>query len=118
MAGAFHACSPAPPWSLGDLVQAASTALGADVDARWVPADRLRELGVDGATFPLWSEGEDEGALALDPSAANAGLSVRPIEQTIRDTYAWMQQHPWQRDGVWLTPEREAELLGPLRPAG
>lgn len=121
VAGAFHACSPAPPWSLGDLVQAAATALGADVDARWWPAEaeELAEHGVDGASFPLWSAGEDEGGLALDPTAAYAtGLTPRPIEQTICDTYTWMQGHPWQRDGVGLTPEREADLLATLRAGG
>ncbi|MBA2552051.1 MAG: hypothetical protein H0V13_13560 [Nocardioidaceae bacterium] len=101
----------------GDL--ATTTALDADVDPRWWPADRLHQLGVDGAAFPLWSEGEDEGGLALDPTAATAtGLSARPIEQTIRETYAWMQEHPWQRDGVGLTPERGAGLLAALRPDG
>jgi len=51
--GAFHACSPAPPWSLGDLVDAVADALAAEVDARWSPAGRLRELGVDATAFPL-----------------------------------------------------------------
>jgi len=123
VAGAFHACSPTRPWSLSDLVQAAAAALGGALDGAldpvWVPAEQLAGLGVDGSVFPLWSEGADEGAMAMDPGAATGtGLSPRPIQQTIRETYAWMQEHPWQRDGVGLSATREAELFRTLAPGG
>ena len=77
-----------------------------------VSADVLLEAGVDSAALPLWSEGAAEYGLALDPTAARStGLSPRPLADTVRDTWAWMQQADWRRDGVGLDAAIEAKLL-------
>jgi 2'-hydroxyisoflavone reductase len=39
--------------------------------------------------------------------AVAAGLTFRPLEETVRDTL----QHAQTVEGVGLTPERETELL-------
>jgi 2'-hydroxyisoflavone reductase len=39
--------------------------------------------------------------------AVAAGLTFRPLEETVRDTL----EHAATADGVGLTPERETELL-------
>jgi hypothetical protein len=82
----------------------------------WAPADWLRERDVDGATFPLWSEGASEGVMAMDPSAAErAGLRPRPLADTVRETWQWMQEGgAWQREGNRLSRAREVELLAEL----
>jgi 2'-hydroxyisoflavone reductase len=116
VSGAFHTCSPTPPWRLADLVDCLARALGADVDPVWAPADWLLERGVDGGAFPLWSEGASEGVMAMDPSAAErSGLRPRPLEDTVRETWAWMQAGgSWHRDGTGLSPELEQQLLDEL----
>jgi 2'-hydroxyisoflavone reductase len=116
VSGAFHTCSPRPPFSLGDLVDCSAEALGSEVEPVWAPADWLRERDVDGATFPLWSEGAHEGVMAMDPSAAeSAGLNPRPLADTVRETWQWMQDGgSWQREGNGLPPAREDELLAEL----
>jgi len=111
-AGAFHPCTPAPPWGFTDMIDAIAKAIGADVEPVWVDAEALRAEGIDGGDIPLWSEGVDEYVLALDSSAAlRTGLTPRPLADTIRDTQAWIATTDWRRDGVGLDPDREADLL-------
>jgi 2'-hydroxyisoflavone reductase len=45
--------------------------------------------------------------------ALAAGLTFRPLDETVRDTLVWAQAGEEQRtaEGVGLAPEREAELL-------
>jgi len=84
----------------------------ADTELVWVPAEQLLAAGVDGSALPLWSEGTEENALALDPAAARrTGLSPQPIAETVKDTYDWMQTADWRRDGVGLDAETEQRLL-------
>jgi 2'-hydroxyisoflavone reductase len=110
--GAFHACSPAPPWSFADMIAAIGATLDGAAEPIWVDGKALIDDGVDGGDLPLWSEGADEQGLALDPGAAvRTGLTPRPVADTIRDTADWMATAQWRRDGVGLDPRREAELL-------
>ena len=114
-AGAFHPCTPPPPWSFADMVEAIAKALDADIEPVWIDAEALLTEGLDGAIVPLWSEGVSEGLMALDGSAAQrTGLTPRPVPDTIRDTRDWMATADWQREGSGLDPEREAELLDRL----
>lgn len=113
--GAFHAVSPPPPWSMADLVAQISTALASTAEPVWAPAGDLLERGLDGADFPLWAAGADEYASALNPAAAlSTGLRPRPIGDTVLDTWAWMQEAGWRRNGIGLSPDREVELLREL----
>ena len=119
VSGAFHTCSPAPPWTIGDLVQSVSDALAIPTQPVWAEAGWLTKRGVDGMAYPLWSEGADEGVLAMDPSKAlAAGLTPRPLVDTVRDTWEWMRSGgSWRRDGTGLAWPREQELLRELAPA-
>ena len=114
--GAFHAVSPAPPFSWRDELEAVRDAVAPEgTTLTWVSADFLREAGVDGAALPLWSA-DDPAVLtmAADPGRATAtGLRPRPLADTVRDTLAWAQSVPLP-DSVAasrLSAEREAELL-------
>jgi 2'-hydroxyisoflavone reductase len=118
-AGAFNTIGVAPPFSFGDMLDAIVDTVGPE-GARlvWVDADRLAEEGVDGAQLPLWTEGGRENALAMSNEAVlAAGMTVRPLADTIRDTAAWIDQ---AGDAIYRTPplsaEREAELLAKLVP--
>ena len=111
--GAYHACTPPPPWSLADMIRELRDVVSPPgTELVDVPAEVLLDAGVDGAALPLWSEGAAEFGLALDPGAAQrTGLVPRPLAETVRDTWAWMQQEEWRRDGVGVDPAIEARLL-------
>jgi nucleoside-diphosphate-sugar epimerase len=112
--GAFHAASPPPPFGMAELLERSAAAIApAGTTLTWVEAGWLAAAGQDGMSLPLWSEGSREFALALDPAAAYAtGLAPRPLEDTVRDTLAWVESSgDMTREGVGLDPQREAELL-------
>lgn len=93
---------------LGDVVPRASVV--------WVDQAFLSEHGVQPwagpESIPLWlPRPEYDGMLAHDAApAVAAGLSLRPLADTVSDTRAWLEADPAARiDGITL--EREAELL-------
>jgi 2'-hydroxyisoflavone reductase len=111
--GAYHAVSPAPPFTFSDqLEKIRATVAPEGTSLTWVDADFLLREGLDDGTLPLWS-GADESALimAADPRAATAtGLRPRPLDETVRDTLDWLrgQEQPEQPG---LDPDRETDLL-------
>jgi 2'-hydroxyisoflavone reductase len=113
--GPFNSVSPTPPYGYGDLLDAAVRAVGPrGTELVWVDGEWLREQGEDGQTLPLWTEGAAASVMAADPTRAlNSGLSPRPMNATIADTWAWMQDaEPPAVPGWGLSKEREAALLG------
>jgi len=114
LAGVFDAVGPALPFDA--LLRAVAEGVGADPTPTWVPGDVLAAHGVrpwsGPDSIPLWlPRPEYDGMLAHDarPSLA-AGLSIRPLAETARDTLAWLEATP----GAPVTGigrEREAALL-------
>ena len=113
--GTFHAVSPAPPFGWGDMLAAiAAEVAPAGTDLTWVPSDFLLTEGLDASAIPLWDEGEAVGAnlSAASPAAAfAAGLTPRPLRQTIADIRAEDREPFSGPAGVGIAPEREAEVL-------
>jgi 2'-hydroxyisoflavone reductase len=112
--GAFHAVSPAPPFSWRDELEAVRDAVAPEgTTLTWVSAEFLREAGVDQAALPLWSADDPEVlTMAADPGRATAtGLRPRPLGETARDTLAWARSVPRPDSADRLSAEREAELL-------
>ena len=62
-----------------------------------------------GCDFPLWSGGHvSENALAMDPSKAlAAGLTLRPLADSVDDVVAWWGDRPWPDH--WLTEDAERD---------
>jgi 2'-hydroxyisoflavone reductase len=104
------------PRPLGTLLDLCRTATYSDAELTWIPSDRLVAAGVDpGGGIPLWFDEKGYEAFCdVDSSrAAAAGLTCRPITETIRDTLSW----DLARGGpeTWgLTPAEEARLLSEL----
>jgi 2'-hydroxyisoflavone reductase len=99
-AGVFNATNQGIPWS--DLV--------AGAEVTWVDDAFLVEQGVgEWMELPLWvASPEWAGIHRADVSrAVAAGLSFRPLTETLRATGADASLV----DGVGLTPDREAALL-------
>jgi hypothetical protein len=95
VAGTFNGCSPALYWTMGDLVDALVEASPAPPAPVWIDDDTLVAQGVTPWTgLPLWlppSEPDSAGFMAMDCSRAQAaGLAIRPLADTIRDTAAWL----------------------------
>jgi 2'-hydroxyisoflavone reductase len=114
--GAYHAVSPAPAFSFEDFLTTAAAEVAPDgTELVWVDSDWLEAAGVTAEELPLWA-GTEEGrdASALDPSRAMAaGLSPRPLAQTVRELHAEELAQPTDRPkAVGLDAELEGELVG------
>lgn len=86
--GTFH--TPAPTVTFEEMLQSIAAAVGAadtNVEFDWVSATEE-----DAARFPLWGGNEPVGMMAMDSTAAvSAGLKFRPLAESARDTYVWLQ---------------------------
>ena len=104
------------PRPFGMLLDLCRTATYSDAELTWIPSDRLVAAGVDpGAGIPLWvAEAGYEAFNDVDSSrAVGAGLSCRPITETIRDTLSWDLARGGPAE--WgLSPAEEARLLREL----
>lgn len=78
------------------LLEACVEATGSQAELVWVPEEVLEQEGAEPWTqLPCWvpSTGELAGLMASDTSkAAASGLTCRPVEDTVRDTWAWVQE--------------------------
>ena len=83
----------------------------------WVDQDFLAGHGVQPwmgeRSLPMWLPLPDyAGFMTRDVTPAlQAGLSTRPLVDTARDTYAWLQTTPDRTLRAGLDPDDEADLL-------
>ena len=118
--GVFNAVGSPQPF--GDLLDQTKQITGSDAEFVWVEAETLQQHEVAPWTeLPLWlpSNGDYAGFMQFDNSKAQqAGMTFRPLADTIRDTLHWSQikpDHTYERaamlGNVGLSPEREATIL-------
>lgn len=116
--GLYNATGPAEPLTMGDFLRACKTTLNSDANFIWAGEAFLLEQQVTPfVEMPLWVP-EDAGVLLATDcrKAIAAGLIFRPIDETIRDTLAWDQTRPADREWrAGLSPQRERELLAKMR---
>ncbi|MEL7974487.1 NAD-dependent epimerase/dehydratase family protein [Isoptericola sp. F-RaC21] len=118
--GTFDAVGPVTP--IGDLLAAAARGVGAE--PRWVWADDATLAAADvrpwsgERSLPLWlPRPEYDGMPAHDAGPAlAAGLRPRPVEDTARDTLAWLRATP-DAHVTGLTAAEEADVVAGLRRA-
>ena len=119
LSGAFHAASPAPPFTWGELLTTVKDAVSPPgTTLEWVDGDFLLAEGVDDAALPLWSAGDpDLLMMTADPArATSTGLRPRPLAETVRDTKDWVDATVMP-EGTGLGERRERELLAAWRSA-
>jgi 2'-hydroxyisoflavone reductase len=113
-AGDFDGVGEVQP--IGELLASVSAGVGGDAALTWLPQEFLTEQGVEPwmgpGSLPLWlPRPEYDGLTAHDPAPSfAAGLTVRPVADTARDTLAWQRATP----GATVTGmdrERESALL-------
>jgi 2'-hydroxyisoflavone reductase len=120
-AGAFNAVSRPGHTTIGELLDACVEVTGADADLVWRTPEQVEAAGVSGWTdLPIWAPPTGEIAALHDGNvdkAVAAGLRCRPVIETVRDTWAWLQAEGWPeppsaRAGqLGTSAEQEAALL-------
>ncbi|MCJ0892402.1 NAD-dependent epimerase/dehydratase family protein [Rhodococcus sp. ARC_M5] len=121
LGGPYDVVSRAGHATMGGVLRACISATRSDARLCWVEPDILSAAGVQPWTeLPIWiPPGADHDSLhASDVSKAFAeGLRTRPIEETVADTWEWLQsvngRTPMRGDRppVGLPAEREAAIL-------
>jgi 2'-hydroxyisoflavone reductase len=110
--GTFNATGPAEPITFVQLLERARDAIGSDANVVWVDDQRVLDAEVQPWTeLPLWLPGDEHAGMArADISRAlAAGLTFRPLEETVVDTLAWDRSVPGGRPT--LAHDREQEIL-------
>jgi 2'-hydroxyisoflavone reductase len=115
--GIFHATSPVI--TIQTMLETCKTVTGEDANIHYLEGKFLLEhnvnpwMGPD--SLPLWvgNDPGEAGFLQINVNKAlEAGLKIRSLEQTVRDTLEWAQtrgaDHEWKSG---LTAARETELL-------
>ncbi len=101
---------------IGDLLAQCADGVSSDLTWTWVDQEFLQEHEVEPwmgpAAIPLWLPRPEYDGLAahdVQPSL-DAGLTIRPLADTTRDTLAWLEETPDAAvSGIDLA--REQELL-------
>ncbi|MBD1807009.1 SDR family oxidoreductase [Microcoleus sp. FACHB-SPT15] len=123
--GVYNATWPDYLLTMGQLLEVCRTATGSDAYFTWVDEQFLKEKEVKPwSEIPFWlPEAEFAGFFSFDcRKAIRAGLSYRPLVDTVQDILAWdstreTTTEPSKRSlvlaqgQIGLSPEREQELL-------
>jgi 2'-hydroxyisoflavone reductase len=106
------------PMPFGDLLSACVDTIQSDAELTWVPADFLEEQDLQAwRDIPAWADSDSALAGSLTWSADKAlaaGLTISPVEDTIRDTLAWFRSLPDERQAklrAGISRDREASVL-------
>ncbi|WP_274363312.1 NAD-dependent epimerase/dehydratase family protein [Paenibacillus thermotolerans] len=116
LSGTFTATGPSEPITVGAFLESCKDVLNSDAKLTWADDEFLLKHQVGSwIEMPLWiPEKENLGALmSIDVShAKNAGLTYRPLRETLLDIAEWDRSRP---DGyemkAGLAPEKEIALL-------
>ena len=120
--GKFNVTGPNDELTIEDLLNTCKAVTNSDAEFVWVEEQFLLESQVQPWTeMPLWIpesfplEGETEpwkgGFFISIEKAVNAGLSFRPIEETIYDVYQWEKSREDIERKAGILRRREQELL-------
>jgi 2'-hydroxyisoflavone reductase len=122
--GAFNAMGPAYEMGMDQLLYGIQAVTGTAAKFHWAPAEFLAENEVSPwGDMPVWVPGEGESAgfaRHRNERARAAGLSFRPLAETVAATLAWFDAQPDERKATLragIKPEREAEVLAAWRAA-
>ncbi len=117
LTGIFNANGPENPLPMGDLLEACRRSSGSEARFTWVAEDFLLAQQVTPwQEIPLWVPESDPANASFfafsSRKAISAGLTFRPVSETVSATLAWdasrPPSHPWQ---VGLSAEKERYLL-------
>ena len=116
--GCFNAISPPGALSMGELLETSRREIAHPATQTWVPEDFLaRVWKPEELDLPPWApvHGDTAGqALTSTTLARHAGLTCRPLRETVHDTLAWFRTLPPERQAklhAGLSAQKEADTL-------
>ncbi|NJP93622.1 NAD-dependent epimerase/dehydratase family protein [Nonomuraea sp. FMUSA5-5] len=119
--GSFLVAGPAGEITYGEWLDACVAATGSGAELVWVDDAFLVEHEAGAfVELPLWSppaEARDNFWGVPTGRAVAAGLRIRPLAETVRDTWAWLREIPEDRRNYGthnrhgMAPEKEAAIL-------
>ncbi|KAI1081796.1 reductase [Whalleya microplaca] len=123
LAGSYTANGDIGATTMGELLEEANAVTGKHAELKWTSPEVILEAGIEPWTeLPCWLPPNTVDHCSMyswDVSKARAaGLKMRPVTDTVKDTWAWMQsgQQAESYDTVnWtigLNSEKEAKVLG------
>ncbi|MEV6652971.1 NAD-dependent epimerase/dehydratase family protein [Streptomyces sp. NPDC051219] len=121
LGGPYNLVCPPGRTTMGELLDACARVTGSDAELRWTEPEVVLAAGIEPWTdLPVWlPPGEQHETMHRGDvtKALAAGLRCRPVEETVADTWTWLQglggvapQRP-DRPRVGLDPETEAKVL-------
>lgn len=121
--GDFNVTGPDHPLTMQKVLETSRAVACSTADFVYIPGEFLQARGLEqNALFAWWTPDDDpETRCAWDVDSSKAiaaGLTFRPLEETIQDTLEWDASRPADAPRrVTLEPERERELLDAWRQA-
>jgi 2'-hydroxyisoflavone reductase len=116
--GTFNIATPPRRHSLGELLETSADAGDVALDVAWCDDAFIRAHGLvvteDNDPFPLMTPDEPNAHLFDTSRAVGAGLTFRPLAETVADTLAWDRERGVDTLQAGLSRDRERELLGAL----
>lgn len=115
--GVYNATGPKKPATFGSLLVACREASLSEANFVWADEEFLLGEGVTPWTdLPLWVPASDPAFTGFyninNSKAVKAGLSFRPLSQTVNDTLSWLKSQPEMRKmKTGLDISKETELL-------
>lgn len=113
--------------TMEDFLEGVNAVTGNHAELKWIEPEVILEAGISPwVELPLWV-GDDKRKKRADiynwdiSRAKAEGLRPRPVLETVRDTWEWMESGGPEADGpgdplagpvMGLDPEKEAKLLG------
>ena len=110
--GTYNATGPSQELTFEQLLDDMRETIRSDAEIVWLDGERVLEAGVQPwSELPLWLPANEYAGMArADISRAlAAGLTFRPVGETIADTLAWDRSEPGDRPT--LTHDKEQEIL-------
>ena len=114
--GIYNATGPDYELTFGEMLETCKQVSHSDAHFNWASAEFLKQHNVEEwSDMPVWVPDNEESAgfsRVNVSKAVKAGLTFRPLEDTVRDTIVWAGTRP--ADHEWragLKAEREKELL-------
>ncbi|WP_433475811.1 NAD-dependent epimerase/dehydratase family protein [Spirillospora sp. CA-142024] len=119
--GPYNVVSPPGHTTMGELLDACIQVTGSDADLAWTAPEAILEADIQPWTdLPVWlppGDAYDTMHQANVTKALSTGLHCRPVQETVADTWDWLQsiggrapQRP-DRPVVGLDPETEERVL-------
>lgn len=122
LGGPYNLISRPGHATMGELLEACVRVTGGGAELRWTAPEKILEAGIEPwLQLPVWvPPGELHETLhqgGVDKAFA-AGLHCRPVEETVADTWSWLNElggvppQRGDRPAVGLDPQTEAKVLG------